>query len=67
MAEYKLKVPDMMCEHCEKRIRTAFDEAGGKVKKLDLKTKELWVDIEADADRVLEILDQAGYDAGLIG
>lgn len=39
MAEFKLKVPDMSCEHCEKRIREAVSNAGGRVKSLDLKSK----------------------------
>ena len=66
MAEFKLKVPDMSCEHCEKRIREAESNAGGRVKSLDLKSKEVVVDIEAEADKLLSIIDEAGYDAGLI-
>lgn len=66
MAEFKLKVPDMSCEHCEKRIREAVPNAGGRVKSLDLKSKEVVVDIEAEADKLLSIIDEAGYDTGLI-
>lgn len=66
MAEFKLKVPDMSCEHCEKRIREAVSNAGDRVKSLDLKSKEVVVDIEAEADKLLSIIDEAGYDAGLI-
>ncbi|MEG1602877.1 MAG: heavy-metal-associated domain-containing protein [Cloacibacillus sp.] len=65
MAEYKLHIPDMSCAHCEKRIREAVEKAGGVVKSLDLETKKALIEIEADADKVLEIIDQAGYDAGL--
>ncbi len=66
MAEFKLKVPDMSCEHCEKRIREAVSNAGGRGKSLDLKSKEVVVDIEAEADKLLSIIDEAGHDAGLI-
>lgn len=66
MAEYKLKIANMSCAHCEKRIREAVEAAGGAVKSLDLKTKEALIDIEADADKLLNIIDEAGYDAGLM-
>lgn len=65
MAEFKLNIPDMTCEHCEKRIREAVGNAGGVVKSLDLNTKKAVIDIEADAGKVLEILDEAGYDAAV--
>lgn len=66
MAEFKLKIPDMSCERCEKRIREAVSKAGGKVKSLDLNSKEVVVDIEAEADKLLYIIGEAGHDAGLI-
>ena len=56
----------MSCEHCEKRIREAVSNAGARVKSLDLKSKEVVVDIEAEADKLLSIIDEAGHDAGLI-
>ena len=43
-----------------------MSNAGGRVKSLDLKSKEVVVDIEAEADKLLSIIDEAGYDAGLI-
>lgn len=67
MAVYRLKIPDMTCAHCEKRIREAVEKEGGIVKELDLKSKEALIDIEAEADKLLLLIDQAGYDAGLIG
>ena len=66
MAEFKLKIPDMSCEHCEKRIREAVSKAGGRVKSLDLKNKEVVVDIEAEADKLLYVIGEAGHNAGLI-
>lgn len=66
MAEFKLKIPDMMCQHCEKRIRTAVGGAGGSVKALDLSSKEAVVDFPGAADALLSVLDTAGYDAEII-
>ncbi len=66
MAEFKLKIPDMSYGHCEKNIREAVSKAGGRVKSLDLKSKEVVVEIEAEADKLLYIIDEAGHDAGLI-
>ncbi len=63
MAEFKLKIPDMMCQHCEKRIRNAVDSAGGKVKALDLSSKEVVVDFPGGAEALLSAIDAAGYDA----
>ncbi|MDO4988431.1 MAG: heavy-metal-associated domain-containing protein [Synergistes sp.] len=66
MAIFKVKIPDMMCEHCEKRIRTAVTEAGGDTKSLDLSSKEVVIEINATADKLLALLDDAGYDAQII-
>ncbi|MCD7953384.1 MAG: heavy-metal-associated domain-containing protein [Synergistaceae bacterium] len=66
MAEFKPKIPDMSCGHCEKNIREAVSKAGGIVKSLDLKSKEVVVEIEAEADKLLYIIVEAGHDAGLI-
>ncbi|WP_281680110.1 heavy-metal-associated domain-containing protein [Synergistes jonesii] len=63
MAEFKLKIPEMMCEHCEKRIRGAVAEAGGSVKSLDLSTKEVVAEFPGDAEKLLAVIDGAGYDA----
>lgn len=66
MAEFKLKIPDMMCQHCEKRIRGAVESAGGKVKALDLSSKEVVLDFPGAADALLSVIDTAGYDAEII-
>ena len=66
MAEFKLRIPDMMCQHCEKRIRGAVDGAGGQVKALDLSSKEVVVDFPGAADALLSVIDAAGYDAEII-
>ena len=66
MAEFKVKIPDMMCAHCEKRIREAIINAGGSVKSLNLTIKEVVMEIECDSNKVLAILDDAGYDAEIL-
>ena len=67
MAEIKIKIPDMSCSHCEKRIRDAFANAEeATVKSLDLETKLVLVESELDSSKILEIIDEAGYDAEIL-
>ncbi|MDO5562490.1 MAG: heavy metal-associated domain-containing protein [Synergistaceae bacterium] len=66
MAELKLKIPDMMCEHCEKRIRAAVEQAGCKVKSLDLETKIVVIETATQALELVSAIDDAGYDAEII-
>ena len=39
MAKITLSIPDMMCAHCEKRIRGAIEKIGGKLLSLDPENK----------------------------
>ena len=66
MAEIKIKIPDMSCSYCEKRIRDAFANAEATVKSLDLETKLVLVESELDSSKILEIIDEAGYDAEIL-
>ena len=66
MAEIKIKIPDMSCSHCEKRIRDAFDGIGATVKSLDLETKLVLAETELEPSKILEIIDDAGYDAEIL-
>lgn len=56
----------MSCSHCEKRIRDAFANAEATVKSLDLETKLVLVESELDSSKILEIIDEAGYDAEIL-
>ena len=53
----------MTCAHCEKRIRDAFANEKVEVFSLDLKTKEIIVKTDKSSEKIIEILDEAGYDA----
>lgn len=66
MKEIKVKVPAMMCAHCEKRIRNAFENESVEVKELNLETKEITIETELTANAIVKILDDAGYDAEII-
>ncbi|MDD4083011.1 MAG: heavy-metal-associated domain-containing protein [Sphaerochaetaceae bacterium] len=61
-----LKVKNMSCEHCVKRINEALDKA--KIKhEIDLSNKS--VKVEADKIRLLEvfdILEAIGYEAEVL-
>lgn len=60
---YNLLIPDMTCGHCEKRIRAAVEEAGGKVDSLDLESKRVAITIDIKPEELAELLDEAGYPA----
>lgn len=63
MKKLTLLVPEMMCGHCEKRIREAVSSIGGNVISLDLETKIVVVETEVSPEELLEKIDEAGYDA----
>lgn len=60
---YNLLIPDMTCGHCEKRIRAAVEESGGKVDSLDLESKRAVITIDMQPEELAELLDEAGYTA----
>lgn len=66
MSELKLKIPDMSCSHCEKRIRDAVANAESSVKSLDLESKLVIIETELEKSKILEIIDEAGYDAEIL-
>lgn len=60
---YNLLIPDMTCGHCEKRVRAAVEEAGGKVDSLDLESKRAVITIDMKPEELAELLDEVGYTA----
>ena len=66
MKEFKLLVPDMMCGHCEKRIREAVSSLGGNVMSLDLETKKVIVEANVSEEDLLKAIDNAGYTGEII-
>lgn len=63
MKKITLLVPEMMCGHCEKRIREAVSSLGGNVIELDLETKIVVVEADVSSEELLKKIDEAGYDA----
>lgn len=66
MKEFKLLIPEMMCGHCEKRIREAVSSVGGNVKSLDLDTKIVVAEADVQEEKLIKAVDDAGYEAKLI-
>ena len=66
MQTYTLKIPEMMCSHCEKRIRTALENTGGSVLSIDMKEKIAVFEVPFDATKLISIIDEVGYDAEII-
>lgn len=60
---YNMIIPDMMCEHCKKRITAAVEAAGGTVDSLDLDTKRVRVTIDLPPEKIVALIDEAGYTA----
>jgi len=54
-------VPDMSCQHCVKRMREALSRAGVEAD-VSLETKTITTNTN-DPERIVRILDDAGYDA----
>ena len=57
-------VPDMSCEHCVKAITSALSEAKHSGFEVDLPAKEVRVETDS-ADKIISLLDEAGYDPTL--
>ena len=57
-------VPDMSCEHCVKSITKALDDAKFSGFEVDLSAKEVRVETDF-VDKIISLLDEAGYDAAL--
>ena len=63
MKKFTLLRPDMMCGHCEKRIREAVASLGGNVTSLDLETKIVVAEADVSEEELINAIDDAGYDA----
>jgi copper chaperone len=64
---YKFSAPDISCEHCKHRIESALTQSEG-VSTAEVHIDEKTVNVEAElaADKLIEIIDEAGYDAELV-
>ena len=62
--KYNFNVPDMSCNHCKMRIEKAMN-GSGKVKNLniDLQSKKVSLESELSENELIELFDNAGYDA----
>ena len=58
-------VPDMSCQHCVAAVSKALSDAGFSGCEVLLDSKEVKVETDAP-DKVVAILDDAGYEAKLI-
>ena len=58
----KIKIPGMMCQHCEGRVRSAIVESGGKVISLDLATKIVVLETQLSFDELAKMLSEIGFD-----
>ncbi|MDO4218431.1 MAG: heavy metal-associated domain-containing protein [Synergistaceae bacterium] len=58
----KIKIPGMMCAHCENAVRNAITKAGGSVTSLDLSTKIVELEASLSNDQLIKILDEVGFD-----
>lgn len=65
--KYLLQVPDMSCEHCKKRIETVVgDHPEVRSIEVDLPHKRVSVETDLDQSVVIDLIDQAGYDANIL-
>ena len=62
--KYTFNVPDMSCNHCKMRIEKTMGDSG-KVKNLeiDLDSRKVSLESELSPDDLIELFDEAGYDA----
>lgn len=59
--EWVLRVPDMNCSHCERRIRQALAGAGYAEISVDLANKLVRIRGEPSVEQAMEALRQVGY------
>jgi Cu+-exporting ATPase len=59
---YELTVEDMTCKHCVGRVTKAVQEIDQAAKvEIDLPTKKVKIDSQANLDRIAKAIDDAGY------
>jgi Cu+-exporting ATPase len=59
---YELTVEDMTCKHCVGRVTKAVQEVDQEAKvEIDLPTKKVKIDSQANLDRIAQAIDAAGY------
>jgi len=62
--KHTFKVPEMSCNHCKMRIEKAMSDSG-RVKNLeiDLESKKVSMESDLSAEALIDLFDDAGYDA----
>ncbi|HKK66247.1 MAG TPA: cation transporter [Clostridia bacterium] len=64
---YKFNVPDISCEHCKKRIEaTLLAQNAVSSAEVHIEDKTVTVDSELSSDKLIALIDEAGYDAELV-
>jgi Cu+-exporting ATPase len=59
---YELTVEDMCCGHCVGRVKKAVQGVdGGASVKVDLATRRVTIDSEAELEKIVAAIDAAGY------
>ncbi len=63
---YKFNVPDMSCNHCKMRIESVL-KGNEQVEfvEVDLEGKEVGVESSLEVKELIDLFDEAGYDAEL--
>ena len=65
---YTFNVPDMSCNHCKMRIESTLSGSGQvETVEVDLETKKVKVESSLGPKALVELFDEAGYDAELTG
>ncbi len=64
---YKFNVPDVSCEHCKNRIESALLATEGVSNaEVHINAKTVTVEAELKPKQLIDIIDDAGYDAELV-
>ena len=64
---YKFNVPDVSCEHCKNRIEsTLLAQDSVSSAEVHIEDKTVAVDSELPSDKLIALIDEAGYDAELV-
>ena len=59
---YTYEVSDMSCGKCAEKIQKAFDGISQvKEVKINMESKEIWIDTSATASETMEVIKLAGY------